>query len=319
MNYQAIQYILLLMKNILTLSRKYVSSLFNTTALVLIIYALSILYVPYILDQIYVLKFFDYISLVGLNNIKVAVNFIVTILVSISCIFFLKLVSGLKTKDYYRPTHISFKDILFDHSLLVSGSTILLYLFTYLTRFIRLEIDILFPIGLSHVTQHFDNYVYLFLFIFVSPLFEELIFRGVLLKFLGRFGYRFGVLTTSLIYAILHQSFVSMVVSFFIAFLLAKQTIRYKSVQPAIITHILYNAFFALYHILPNELYPINVVLLIFVVLMTIYGFIYGKIKIVKLKKNASTKDVLKLFFLRWNVVLLILIILLYPIFIYFI
>lgn len=306
------------MKKIIYLNPRIAKSLFNQIILSLIFLALTTLYMNRILEDDIFFKFFEKISLIGIMNIKIIIKFFIWVLSNILVYLLLKNIGNLSSKDYFKPTNISFIDIFNYTSLLIFGSSIIIFFLMYLKIYIPIDVDIIYPIGLNLGKQYFSNYIYLFLFIFICPFFEELIFRGVFLKFLGRFGYKFSVLTSMLIYTLFHQKIIAILISFFISFILAKITIRYKSVQPAIIIHILLNLFFALFYIVSEQYYGFMIILTLCIYFFTIRALIYGRIKIIKLKKNKNTKKMIYNFFVNPYMFFLLIILIIYPIFDHF-
>lgn len=311
------------MKKNIHINSNAVNTLFSQISLSLIFLVLTTLYLPYVLtyvfDDIFILKTFDNISLIGIENIRMIVKFIILVVSNFLCYYIIKTIGCLKFKDYFKTTNISFIEIFYYTCLLISGISIIIFLIQYLSiyfpSYVDVYVGIIYPIGLFFKNIDFNNYLFLFLFIIVGPFFDELIFRGVLLRFLSRFGYKFALITTTFIYTLFQQNISAILMAIFISYILSKLTLRYRSVQVAIVIHILLNAFFALFILVPKRFYFIVVLIIILVYILSIFGLVNGKIRIIKFRKNVVTNELLKMFFLKISALFLILLSLFYPIF----
>lgn len=75
-----------------------------------------------------------------------------------------------------------------------------------------------------------------------APLFEELIFRGLILGKLKPYGTRFAILTVSVLFALFHGNLPQTVPLFFFSVILCIMTLRSESIYPALMTHMLFNS-----------------------------------------------------------------------------
>lgn len=77
----------------------------------------------------------------------------------------------------------------------------------------------------------------------LGPLCEELLFRGALLHALAPYGGRFAALISALLFAMMHGNFMQGVPTFVIGLYLAWITLRAGCILPAIMAHMIYNAY----------------------------------------------------------------------------
>lgn len=76
----------------------------------------------------------------------------------------------------------------------------------------------------------------------VAPIFEELLFRGLILQTLKRYGYVFAIVVTSLLFALLHGNIPQTVPIFFFSLVLCYAALKYDSILPAMAIHFLNNS-----------------------------------------------------------------------------
>lgn len=85
--------------------------------------------------------------------------------------------------------------------------------------------------------------------VILAPIFEEIVFRGIMLNVLKPHGTRFAILLTTFVFALMHPG-VNFIAAFFGGILLAHITLYYNSLLPAILMHFLHNGLISL----PNEI-----------------------------------------------------------------
>ena len=76
----------------------------------------------------------------------------------------------------------------------------------------------------------------------VAPIFEELLFRGLILTALRKFGNTNAMIITSLLFALIHGNIPQSIPTFAISMILCYVVIRTKSLLPAILIHFINNA-----------------------------------------------------------------------------
>ena len=190
---------------------------------------------------------------------------------------------------------------------------------SFLNTFIDLEITLMYPIGISVISSDYMNIGLFILLVFIAPIVEEYIFRGITLRFLGRFSNKFGVISTSLLFGLFHLNFVQIIPAFLLSYLLCMITLRYKSIIPSIIVHIVTNLILFSLGIFATTKYSYFIVFIIILYVAAIY-IIYkthNKRVIIPFEPDANT--LIKFLFKRYSFILIFIIILVYNIYSIFI
>ena len=190
---------------------------------------------------------------------------------------------------------------------------------SFLNAFMDLEITLMYPIGISSISSDYMNIGLFILLVFIAPIVEEYIFRGITLRFLGRFSNKFGVISTSLLFGLFHLNFVQIIPAFLLSYLLCMITLRYKSIIPSIIVHIVTNLILFSLGIFATTKYSYFIVFIIILYVAAIY-IIYkthNKRVIIPFEPDANT--LIKFLFKRYSFILIFIIILVYNIYSIFI
>ena len=190
---------------------------------------------------------------------------------------------------------------------------------SFLNAFMDLEITLMYPIGISFISSDYMNIGLFILLVFIAPIVEEYIFRGITLRFLGRFSNKFGVISTSLLFGLFHLNFVQIIPAFLLSYLLCMITLRYKSIIPSIIVHIVTNLILFSLGIFATTKYSYFIVFIIILYVAAIY-IIYkthNKRVIIPFEPDANT--LIKFLFKRYSFILIFIIILVYNIYSIFI
>lgn len=117
------------------------------------------------------------------------------------------------------------------------SSFIFTYLTSFFTEYVVFDTPDFTPDG-TFISNLFDvGYS-----VILAPVFEELIFRGMMLSKLDKYGRTFSILTVSFVFALFHANLPQTVPTFFLSIMLCAMTLRCRSIYPAIITHIIANA-----------------------------------------------------------------------------
>lgn len=87
----------------------------------------------------------------------------------------------------------------------------------------------------------------------LGPVLEELIFRGVLLEGLRKYGNLFGIVMSSVLFGLMHQNIAQCIPAMCIGFVFAVMTVKSGSLIPAMFAHILNNSLSAILMILMNS------------------------------------------------------------------
>lgn len=109
------------------------------------------------------------------------------------------------------------------------------------TLFTQLYPDPTIENYISVLSEH-DSAVYVILTLFVAPVFEELLFRGVLFRiFAGRFNVFAGMMLSSVLFAAVHGTFSHLYLGFFLGLFCALAYIRSGTVWASVLVHSVYN------------------------------------------------------------------------------
>ncbi|MBQ9328804.1 MAG: CPBP family intramembrane metalloprotease [Solobacterium sp.] len=120
----------------------------------------------------------------------------------------------------------------------------------------------------------YKNLAYFVFFVIVKPICDEYIFRGIIQRQLGHYGRYFGVLGSTVLYAIAQTNLVDAVPGFALGWFLALITLRYHSIRPAIQVHMAVSlVLFALNVIPGNYLWVVTVVILLIYILAGLFLF----------------------------------------------
>ena len=82
------------------------------------------------------------------------------------------------------------------------------------------------------------SYMYL---VILAPIFEEIIMRGYILKILKKYGKYVSIIISSIFVGLFHGTFTQAIPCIFIGIIFANLAIKYKSILPSIIAHIITN------------------------------------------------------------------------------
>ena len=194
---------------------------------------------------------------------------VLILLITFGCFSISAMRLHLPIRDYLQPTGM---DTIHRIALVCIGLAITV-LTTYTGSFLNF---LLHPAGsefafIGHFTTRANiirNILYLLLYVLLKPVCDEYIFRGIIQRQLGHYSRFFGVLASSLLYAIAQPSLSDAIPAFFLGWYLALVTLRYHSIRPAVTIHVLVSVFLWIVAIIPPEysLIPIIVITLNYVV-----------------------------------------------------
>lgn len=71
----------------------------------------------------------------------------------------------------------------------------------------------------------------------IAPIFEEIAFRGLCLHVFGKYGTRFAIIASSMLFSLLHGNVIQSLFAFGLGILLSLLTLKAKSIIPATIVH----------------------------------------------------------------------------------
>jgi len=172
-----------------------------------------------------------------------------------------------------------------------------------LTRFIWMMWELfLNKIGYVPVQDETEIYFLGILCITILlPIIEEIVFRGWILKILQKYGNVVAIIISSLIFGIYHGTATQSVPAIFIGILFALLTIKYKSIIPSTIVHLLSNSLTVIlglvkhYEFVSMLIKVFSVIFMILSIVIIIYYFIIYFKKII-----ISIKDIWKTFKLQF-------------------
>lgn len=96
-------------------------------------------------------------------------------------------------------------------------------------------------IDLSATTSFGANVFMYFYACLLGPVLEELLYRGVLLQSMRKYNERFAIFLSAVIFGLMHQNYQQFILAFLIGIPLAVIAVKYNSIIPSIITHIIVN------------------------------------------------------------------------------
>lgn len=82
------------------------------------------------------------------------------------------------------------------------------------------------------------SYLYI---VIIAPIIEEIIMRGYILKILQKYGKYVSIIISSIFFGLFHGTFTQAIPCIFIGLIFANLAVKYKSVLPSIIVHIITN------------------------------------------------------------------------------
>lgn len=94
-----------------------------------------------------------------------------------------------------------------------------------------------------------DVLIYIYICV-LGPILEELVFRGVLLDALKKYGNAFGIIVSSVMFGLMHQNFMQCIPAVCMGLVWAVMAVRTGSVIPSIAVHILNNTMSAVLMVL---------------------------------------------------------------------
>ncbi|MDO4940127.1 MAG: type II CAAX endopeptidase family protein [Erysipelotrichaceae bacterium] len=298
------------------ISKKYAKRSFASVGLVLIIYSLLVLILPIVLD--YQLELTNSNILTD-PLLYYGIYFVDIVLGSFIPFFLLKALTKVENKKIFRAAKITFSDLLIQTVVFFAVCMCLIYASSMILNTFGYEGRLLSSIGLNFDASNLSYHLYVFMLIVVTPFIEEYVFRGVLLSSLGRFGKRFALIASAVFFALAHNTIGEILPAFAMGILLGKITLRYKSIQPSIIIHILFNGFLYLLCILPSKVATYMTYGIAIISVLAAYLVLtkrYKKITVQKLRSNELTNV---LFYSRPTVIISIILMIVHIVMMYLI
>lgn len=289
-------------------SRKVAKRYFTGIGMFLFIYILAVLIVPYFLNILLIEAFPEFVKD---KLIYFGIYFIIILFGTVTPFFMMRLYAKIPTKKIYKGANVSFVDVFVETIVCFTVTILLTYVSNIALSHIGLGNKLISSIGFSYEDAYLNHWLYVFMLIVVTPIIEEYAFRGVLLKALGKYGKLFGLLVSSMFFALAHLNFAEMIPAFAMGYFLGTTTLRYKSIVPTTIIHILFNLFIYGLCVLPSAFSKYMAYGLVVVFVLAIFFVLSGKYQRVQIQTLRNSKKTSELFFTRWSVFVSILLMIL--------
>lgn len=277
------------MANKKTVSQNYVKKQFSIVGIALMIYALVVIFMPIGAKICVENGLFPRI-----DNPKL--SFIGLIIGTVFPFMIVRRVFGTNLKEFTKKTEIDLSDYLINFVVYFGFVAAALYVNTIITKLLGVQGVMLSDVGIVFNEILVDSPIYLFTFIFLSPLLEEYAFRGVLLNSLSKYGRYFALMMTTIVYTLAHASISEMIPSFVMGYLLAKMTLTYKSIRPSLFTHIMGNALLCAFALVPEKYSIFSLVFIAILLILAIILVFSKKYNIISIGSSDSSKRAIKFF-----------------------
>ena len=290
------------------ISKKYAKRKFSLVGLLLILYVLFTLLIPYFLLM--------YLKEVNSSVLKdpilyYGIYFIILLFGTLLPFFMMRKAARIPIKKISRNFSATFNDLFVQTIVAFTVCIALTYVSNILFSYIGLEGKLISSIGLSYDSVNLTHPLYVFMLIGVTPLLEEYAFRGVLLQTLARYGKSFGLYASAFIFALAHMNFAEMIPAFAMGILFGKTALRYKSIRPTIISHMLFNALIFILYVVPSYIAQYMAYVLVAIILFAAYLILSGRYERIRIQKLRSHQLTSMVFYSRPTVVIAILLMIL--------
>lgn len=146
----------------------------------------------------------------------------------------------------------------------------------------------------------FNIFVNILVVAIIPAIFEEVLFRGAILGVLKKYGDWFAILTSSLVFALVHINTLQIPFCFILGLILGFSVIKTGSIIPAILIHFFNNLYSVWFDIISNTIDESKLLLIyvwftLFLVLGGISALLYLLLKDKKLFSLSSSNSALKL------------------------
>lgn len=288
-------------KKRLVVTKEFARKQFSFIGLVLIVYALFILFIPTFLEMLLIVT---ENKIVKDATLYVGFFYIFLVLGTFIPFFILRKFTKIKRSNYFGSAYVSTKTLFNKFLIFFTLVSLAIFISTSIFNNVQMEGKTISSIGLVIDKKYMNNWLFIIAYIIATPILEEYAFRGVLLSCLSKYGKYFAVITTSIIYALAHGSFTEMLPALIISYLLSKITLRYKSVKPAMIIHVLFNAVFYLLMIIPDN-YNLYVIIGLMIIYIASFILLTKKVYLpIKVKRPESFPRTFATFFSSTTVII---------------
>ena len=285
------------------ISKKKAKRDLSTVGLCLVVYTLFVLIFPYGFK--YFMDVYDP-EFAKDEYVYIGVYLLILVIGTFIPFILLKQISKVKNNRIFGSVNASFVDLFVQAIICIASCTALTYVSNILLSYINVESRLLSAIGLNYGEAYLNNYLYIFMLIIVTPILEEFAFRGVLINALGKYGKVFGLYASAILFALAHSTVGEILPGFAMGYVLGKISLRYKSIQPTIFIHIIFNAFIYGMVTMPEKYAMYMAYGIGAICILAFYFFITGRYRTVKIKKTSGTKTSFRLFFKSFTIILAI-------------
>ena len=292
-------------------SKKYVGRQFASIGLLLIIYALFTLIIPLVLN-IYFQEAAQ--EIVEDKLMYYGIYFIIILFGTVIPFFLMRKLFKVTLRRFNQSIAASFIDLFVQAIVFFVVCIALTYISNLLFSYMGMEGKLISGIGLSYDDANLTYPLYVFMLIFVTPLLAEYAFRGVLLNVLSRYGKRFALVASSVIFALAHLNFAEMIPAFVMGIQLGKTELRYKSIQPTIVIHVLFNALIYALCVLPASITKYMAYGLAAIVFIAAYLIVSGRYERIRIKKLHKSKTTNILFYTSPTILIAMLLMILHSV-----
>lgn len=282
------------------LSHKAVKRNFTTIGLILILYVLFVMYVPYLLHY-FLMESSS--PILKDEYLYYGVYFIILVFGTLIPFFIMRKFSKIKLKKITRKVSATFVDLFVQTIVFFTICIALTYVSNIIFNNFNLDGKLIAGIGLTYDEANLNNILYVFMLLIVSPIFEEYAFRGVLLSTLSRYGKSFALYASAIIFALAHNNFSEIIPAFAMGIALGKTSLRYKSIQPTIIIHILFNVFIYGLCVMPPSVVEYMAYALVAICVLAFVLIKIGRYEKISIQKSKINTIANELFYTRFTIV----------------
>ncbi|MEG2310671.1 MAG: CPBP family glutamic-type intramembrane protease [Clostridia bacterium] len=157
-----------------------------------------------------------------------------------------------------------------------------------------LNFDIMAKVEMFNTNSLFGVILCMLQVAILPAILEELFIRKAVLNFSKKYGIVFAIITSSVLFAIIHLNISQIIFAFLLGIILAILTLKTGSIIPAGIIHFLNNGYAAFMLIFQNNTIAINVVNIVYLILILFGVFLIFKYAFMKIRKPCKLKNSLQ-------------------------
>ncbi len=294
------------------ISRKTAVRHFNIVGTLLTVYALLVLVIPYAL-QYYLVSTES--TILNDTFLYFGSYFLVVVFGTVVPFWLMRRVFKIPLRLINTKIRTSFVNLFVQTIVFFTICLVSTYVSNIIFAHLGLEGKLISGIGMSYDSANLDNLLYVFMLVIVTPMIEEYAFRGVLLSVLGKYGKNFGLYASAVVFALAHVHFSEYLPAFCMGVLLGKTQLRFRSIGPTIIIHILFNTLIYMLCVIPSSIAGYMAYGLAAVFIISIYLYISGRYERVYVQKLNSASNTYLLFFGSFMVIISLMLMILQTVF----